>query len=79
MTIALHWFDIIVVQAIDSLTAHFSDATASQLDGLRLDWHDKWLLVRPSNTEPIVRVIAEAPTRELAVDLCEQLAKIVAT
>ncbi len=34
----------------------------SKLDGLRLDWDDKWLLVRGSNTEPIVRAIAEAPT-----------------
>jgi phosphomannomutase len=31
-------------------------------DGLRLAWPDRWLHVRPSGTEPIVRVIAEAPT-----------------
>ena len=30
-------------------------------DGLRLDWDDRWVHVRSSNTEPIVRVIAEAP------------------
>ena len=29
-------------------------------DGLRLDWDDRWVHVRSSNTEPIVRVIAEA-------------------
>ena len=29
-------------------------------DGLRLDWDDHWVHVRPSNTEPVVRVIAEA-------------------
>ncbi|XZE45101.1 phosphoglucosamine mutase [Pirellulaceae bacterium SH467] len=34
----------------------------SQLDGVRLDWDDRWLLLRASNTEPIVRLIAEAPT-----------------
>jgi phosphomannomutase len=29
---------------------------------LRLTWADRWVHVRPSGTEPIVRVIAEAPT-----------------
>ena len=66
-------------RAFESLTKHFTDATASRLDGLRLDWPDKWLLMRPSNTEPIVRVIAEARSRELAVDLCEQVGKIVSS
>ncbi len=38
----------------------FPEATASRLDGLRLDWSGGWLLVRGSNTEPIVRIVAEA-------------------
>ena len=33
----------------------------NEIDGLRLDWPDRWLHVRGSNTEPVVRVIAEAP------------------
>jgi phosphomannomutase len=41
----------------------FPDAAADVQDGLRLEWSDRWLHVRPSGTEPIVRVIAEAPTR----------------
>ena len=32
-------------------------------DGLRLAWPDRWVHVRPSGTEPIIRFIAEAPTR----------------
>jgi phosphomannomutase len=35
-------------------------ARADTVDGLRLDWPDRWVHVRPSNTEPVVRVIAEA-------------------
>jgi phosphomannomutase len=37
-------------------------------DGLRLDWPEerRWAHLRPSGTEPIVRIIAEAPTREEA-------------
>jgi phosphomannomutase len=40
----------------------FPDAAADSRDGLRLAWADRWLHVRPSGTEPIVRLIAEAPT-----------------
>jgi phosphomannomutase len=40
----------------------FPDADTDERDGLRLSWPDRWLHVRPSGTEPIVRFIAEAPT-----------------
>lgn len=46
----------------DALRTRFSDAAADERDGLRLAWRDRWLHVRPSGTEPIVRYIAEAPT-----------------
>lgn len=42
------------------IEAAFPEASASRLDGLRLDWPGGWLLVRASNTEPIVRIVAEA-------------------
>jgi phosphomannomutase len=44
----------------------FPDAAADTQDGLRLDWPDRWVHLRPSGTEPIVRVIAEAPTEGAA-------------
>jgi phosphomannomutase len=44
------------------LEASFPDAERDRRDGLRLGWNDRWLHVRPSGTEPIVRLIAEAPT-----------------
>lgn len=49
----------------------FADATADGRDGLRLAWADRWLHVRPSGTEPIVRLIAEAPTAREAEALVE--------
>jgi phosphomannomutase len=52
-----------------SLRAGFSDAVVDTQDGLRLSWKDRWVHVRPSGTEPIVRVIAEAPTDEEAREL----------
>jgi phosphomannomutase len=60
----------------------FPDAGADTQDGLRLAWRDRWLHVRPSGTEPIVRVIAEAPTeaeaRRLVQQAREPLAKLAA-
>jgi len=40
----------------------YPEAKRNRLDGLRLDWPDRWVHLRASNTEPIVRIIAEAPT-----------------
>ncbi len=68
-----------VPAALDALEAHFADARADRLDGLRLDWPDRWLLVRPSNTEPVVRAVAEATTRHQAQQLCDRAAELIAT
>jgi phosphomannomutase len=45
----------------DRIAAGFPDARQDRRDGLRLQWDERWVHVRASNTEPIVRVIAEAP------------------
>ena len=45
-----------------SLRTRWPEAAADDRDGLRLAWSDRWLHVRPSGTEPIIRFIAEAPT-----------------
>ncbi len=66
-----------VSAALDALERHFDDAKTDRLDGLRLDWPGRWLLVRPSNTEPIVRAFAEAPTAEQAANLCRQAAAVL--
>ena len=63
--------------AYAALAEHFGDATADRLDGLRLDWPGKWLLIRPSNTEPIVRVIAEAADPAEAQRLCAEAGRVV--
>jgi phosphomannomutase len=67
-----------VAERLAALAKHFSDAQADRMDGLRLDWPGKWLLVRASNTEPIVRAIAEAPTASEAQRLCNEAAKALA-
>jgi phosphomannomutase len=54
------------------LRAAFADATVNAEDGMRLTWPDRWMHLRPSGTEPVIRVIAEAPTREAAQSLVAQ-------
>ncbi|MCA9170634.1 MAG: phosphoglucosamine mutase [Planctomycetales bacterium] len=63
--------------ALDKLEQHFRDAQASRMDGLRLDWPGRWLLVRGSNTEPIVRLIAEASDAAVAEELCLTAAQVL--
>jgi phosphomannomutase len=59
------------------LVQRWPETRANRDDGLRLDWPDRWLHVRPSNTEPIVRVIAEAPTAEAAQQLCRDVGTLI--
>jgi phosphomannomutase len=67
-----------VAAALHALEKHFDDARPDRLDGLRLDWPRAWLLVRPSNTEPIVRVVAEAPAAREAIRLCDEATAVLA-
>ncbi len=60
-----------------ALEEHFRDAEVDRSDGLRLDWPEKWLLVRPSNTEPIVRIIAEGPTQSVSEELCQRAQQVM--
>jgi len=66
-----------VAAGLDALQRHFTDAKSDRLDGLRLDWPGRWLLVRASNTEPIVRLVAEAPSEEIARELCQRAAGVL--
>ncbi len=60
-----------------ALEQRWPEARVNRVDGLRLDWDDRWVHVRPSNTEPIVRVIAEAPQAEEAKELCGAVGEVL--
>jgi phosphomannomutase len=67
----------------DGYAALQADLAAGSLDtsdGLRLDWPDRrsWLHVRPSGTEPVVRLIAEAPDVEEARGLVRRAGELLA-
>ncbi len=61
-----------------ALQQAFADAEADTQDGLRLAWPDRWVHIRPSGTEPIVRVIAEAPTAREAQALVDRGRELLA-
>jgi phosphomannomutase len=48
--------------AMEAIATVFSDAELDRLDGLTVDFGDRWLNVRPSNTEPVLRLNVEAAT-----------------
>jgi phosphomannomutase len=62
--------------ACAALQAAFRDAAPTTGDGLRLDWPDRWVQVRASNTEPIIRLIAEAPDDTAARTLCAEAVRL---
>ncbi len=63
--------------ALAALRSHWPAAKTDTVDGLRLDGPDWWLHVRASNTEPIVRVIAEAPTEPEAEQFCREAGELL--
>ncbi|WP_153558680.1 phosphoglucosamine mutase [Roseimaritima sediminicola] len=62
---------------LDAIAGEMTDGHQDRQDGLRVAWDDAWLLVRGSNTEPIVRLIAEAEDVGKAAALCQRASQIV--
>lgn len=53
--------------------AHASVAEVTTIDGVKLDFEDKWVHLRKSNTEPIIRIYAEAQTFEEADSISDKI------
>ena len=58
---------------LNKLGQKFSQGNIQTLDGLRVDYPDFWLHVRPSNTEPVVRIQVEGKSEESAKKVFEQI------
>jgi phosphomannomutase len=67
------------VAAIKSAMAQEAGVSVDTQDGIRLDWvgERSWVHARPSNTEPIMRIIAEAPDKAIADRRIAQVQEIV--
>jgi phosphomannomutase len=63
--------------AIDRVEAAFTDATTDRLDGLTVDLGSRWFNLRPSNTEPVLRLNVEAPDPAGVEELAARVRAIV--
>ena len=59
-------------QLINSISNKYSNQRISKIDGLKIDFKNSWVQLRKSNTEPIIRVYAEAKSKEKAEELSKK-------
>jgi phosphomannomutase len=59
------------------LEKQFSTYTINKIDGMKIDFENKWVHLRPSNTEPIIRIYTEAPTQLEADELADNIISII--
>jgi phosphomannomutase len=64
-------------RAVEAIKTQFSGNRADTQDGIRIDWDRAWVHARPSNTEPIMRIIAEAPDRATAEQRIAEVQEVV--
>ena len=55
----------------------FYDGNVSRLDGIKIEYGDWWFNVRPSNTEPLLRLNLEADTKDLMLKMQNRISKII--
>ena len=55
----------------------FKNAIIDSQDGLKFTWDDRWIHIRISNTEPIMRIYSEGPTKEIAQNLANKVKDII--
>ena len=68
--------DAILVR-VKEMFAHDPSATVNDIDGVKIDFPDRWVHLRKSNTEPIIRVYSEAQTMAQADELGKKLMQVV--
>ena len=64
-------------EVLEKIKHSFADAKQNTLDGLKLTWSDKWVHIRKSNTEPIIRIYAEAPSQSDVLELIESVKRCI--
>jgi len=64
-------------RAVEAVKKAFASEKVDTQDGVRIDWDRAWVHARPSNTEPIMRIIAEAPDRAEAERRVAEVQRVV--
>lgn len=60
-----------------ALKEKYSDGKIDELDGVTIEYADWWFNLRPSNTEPVVRLVVEAKTKELLDEKLVELKELI--
>jgi len=55
----------------------FENIEKNTLDGVKFTWENKWVHLRKSNTEPIIRIYSEALEKEKAKDLIDKIKSLI--
>jgi len=66
------------IAVIDRVAAHFAGAQLDRLDGLTVDLGDWWFNLRPSNTEPLLRLNLEAATTDACAQRVDEVRALIA-
>ncbi|OJV83328.1 MAG: phosphoglucosamine mutase [Bacteroidia bacterium 44-10] len=69
--------DIDTEMILNKVKEKFSDQHITDIDGVKIDFPDKWVHLRKSNTEPIIRIYSEAPSLEEAEEIGKQVIKLI--
>ena len=69
--------DINAEEVINKIKNHFSKVEQNEQDGLKLIWENSWIHIRKSNTEPIIRIYSEAPTKFEAIKLTDKIKSLI--
>lgn len=79
--IAKNRIDLTPETDVDAILAKvkemYKDEEVNDVDGVKIDFHDKWVHLRKSNTEPIIRVYSEASTTEAADEIGQRIMNVV--
>lgn len=70
--------DIDVDALLTALKARYAGEQITDIDGVKIDFADSWVHLRKSNTEPIIRIYAEAATMEKADALADSVKAVIA-
>jgi phosphomannomutase len=71
--------DLNVDLILATVAEQFKMEGVNTIDGVKIDFADRWVHLRKSNTEPIIRIYSEAPTEEEASVLAQQIMQLIKT
>ena len=69
--------DIDVDAILEALKVKFEKEKITDIDGVKIDFKESWVHLRKSNTEPIIRIVAEAHTMAEAETLVEDIKAVI--